>query len=169
MTTEYDIKYRMQAPQSGYYPEDSEIDDWFSQVRYPALNVLVGPPKCGKTSFSVNHGIQFHYSKYFQESVREKEDTDIYTFTGSWKKSELVELIHNKKSIIYDAENLSKRERYEFLRHFNNGYRKTAIVWELPEDELIRRGCDSEEVKQKLELYDRPDFDEGFDDITFII
>ena len=27
MTTEYDIKYRMQAPQSGYYPEDSEIDD----------------------------------------------------------------------------------------------------------------------------------------------
>ena len=152
------------------FPEDDVIDEWFASREAPLLNVLVGLPKCGKTSFIEKYGLQGFGSTCFSEKKNSMDITrEINIIGGIWYEEDLQESINNNESIIWDSENLTRRERKDILNKFPDKYRKVAIVWELSDSELCLRGCNLSEIEEKGKRYERPTEIEGFDEFIYIL
>jgi len=160
--------YDMQTNESNW-PSDREIDQWFENLNHPILNILVGMPKCGKTSFVNKYGIQGFNSAYFNTKPNRVDCTrEINIINTSWSRREIKKGIKNKDSFVVDCENLTAKSRYKFLKQFPDEYQKIAIIWELSESELLKRGCGLTELKEKGKIYERPSRDEGYDELVYI-
>ncbi len=93
-----------------------------------------------------------------------------------WMKAELHYIIKDKKDFVWDQTNIVKSARMKKLRNlFSNGYEVTAIVFEIPMDELHNRlekranetgkSIPKKVMEDMIRSYQRPDYDEGFKSI----
>lgn len=110
----------------------------------PTMMVLIGPPGCGKSSFSSN----------FPDHVVISSDNIIESLSGKdynekWKKADMKEVekqmmfefqkaVHEKKNIIIDRTNMSKKSRRRFVSNAK-GYFKKAVVFNTPRTVIIAR------------------------------
>ena len=163
--------YDLQVP-SEFWPDDNEIDEWMDSMNAPLLNVLIGPPKCGKETFIMNYGLQSRGSKATVSRRTSQNVTDptieINIVDRYWSDKELYECICNEEALVIDRDNLSRKEREKTLSKFPSNYWKVAIVWELSDDELRQRGCSELEIEEKDKKYERPDPDEDFNELVYI-
>ena len=153
------------------WPEDDEVDEWVDSLNAPIFNMLIGPAKCGKTTFINNYGLQSRGSKA-TVSGRIQNVTDptseINIVDEHWLDEELYECIMNEEAVVIDQDNLTRKEREKTLSKFPSNYWKVAIIWELSDDELRRRGCSEIEIEEKDRKYERPDQDEDFNELVYI-
>ena len=163
--------YGLQVP-NDVWPDDEDIDNWMDSLNAPVLNMLIGPPKCGKTTFINSYGLQVRGSKATVSRSPTQDVTDplieINMVDQYWTNEELYQCIANEEAIVLDQENLVRKERERFLNMFPSHYWKVAIIWELSDDELLHRGCSQSQIEEKDIRYERPDPDEDFDELVFI-
>ena len=50
--------YDFQVNQSDFPEEDEEIEEWAQSREGPILNIMIGLPKCGKSTFATKYGLQ---------------------------------------------------------------------------------------------------------------
>jgi predicted kinase len=160
--------YDLQVSQSDF-PEDEEIEEWTDSRQGPILNILIGLPKCGKSTFAEKYGLQGFESRPYSRKLNYNNATrEINIINGFWSRRKLKKSIKNSESIIFDSENLSERERIKILKLFSDDYQKVAVVWELSDEELLNRGCSQFEIEKKGKLYERPSRRESFDEFIYI-
>jgi len=161
----------MQIQTLADFPEDDDrVDEWFEYRESPILNVLVGLPKCGKTLFAEKYGLQGFDSSCFTGKINSLNLGRVINIVDNYIDLEEISTgIENKESFIWDAENLSVEDRRKVLDMFPDNYVKVAIIWEVPESELILRGCNPEEIKQKGKNYERPSTREDFHEFVYIL
>ena len=166
-----DKPYGLQV-QTDHWPDDDEhVDEWLESLNAPVLNMLIGPRRCGKTTFIHNYGLQSRGSKA-TVSRRTQNVTDplleLNIVDRYWSDQDLLECIANEEAIVLDQENLVRKERERFLNMFPSHYWKVAIIWELSDDELLHRGCSQSQIEEKDIKYERPNSDEDFDELVYI-
>ena len=160
--------YDLQVNQSDF-PEDEEIEEWAVSREGPILNVLIGLPKCGKSTFAEKYGLQGFESRPYSRKLNYNNATrEINIINGFWSRRRLKKSIKKNESIIFDSENLSEQERIKILKMFPDDYQKVAVVWEISDEELLSRGCSLDEIKEKRKLYERPSRRESFDEFIYI-
>ena len=163
--------YDLQVP-NAYWPDDNDVDDWLDAMAAPVLNVLVGPPSCGKTSFIRSYGVQSRGSRATvsrtSHRVTDSLSLDINLLGRNWEAEEIFECTDREEAVVVDAENLSRSAREKILSKIPSNYWKVAVIWELSDVELANRGCSDDEIEDNKKLYDRPDIDEGFDEFVYI-
>ena len=163
--------YDLQVP-NAHWPDDNEVDAWLDAMSAPVLNVLVGPSSCGKTSFVESYGVQSRGSKATvsrtSHSVTDSLSLDVNLLGRNWEAEEIFECTDREEAVVVDAENLSRAAREKILSKIPSNYWKVAIVWELSNDELVNRGCSKIEIEENKNLYERPDLEEGFDEVVYI-
>ena len=170
MSNNTERPYEFQVP-SDRWPDDGEIDAWMNAVNAPVFNLLVGPPKCGKSTFIINYGLQSRGSKAtVSRSAHGVSDPliEINIVDKYWSEEELDSCIVGDESVVIDKENLTRKEREKILRKIPSHYWKVAIIWELSDDELLHRGCSQSQIEEKDVKYERPDTDENFDELVYI-
>jgi len=100
----------------------------------PSLMVLIGPPGCGKSSFSSNYP---DYVVISSDNIIEQLPGKNYN--AKWKSANMKEVeaqmmkefrqaVREKKNIIIDRTNMSKKSRRRFLCNAK-GYFKKAVVF----------------------------------------
>ena len=153
---------------------EDEFDYLWENKDVPILNMMVGFPKCGKSTYVKEKGlIGFLATAGLSESSAKKylelddRTINIVSEMPSWRR--LRRMIRNGESVIWDSDNLSRRERERILKKFPDSYRKVAIIWELSDDELRNRGCSQEQLDEGKKNYDRPDGSERIDELVYIL
>ena len=162
--------YRFQVLDNNW-PDDTEVDEWADSLNAPIFNMMIGPAKCGKTTFINNYGPQSRGSKAtVSGGIQNVTDStsEINIVDGHWLDDDLYECIMNEEAVIVDQDNLTRKDREKTLSKFPSNYWKVAIIWELSDDELRQRGCGEIEIEEKDIKYERPDSDEGFDELVYI-
>lgn len=117
----------------------------------PEAIYLIGPPACGKSTFTENHSKKFQDKnyvvissdniieqkakewnvKYFQAIMRMKQ---VETYDQLIK--ELNEAVLHKRNLIIDRTNLSYRERYLTMKHLPEYYKRIGIIFRVNYDTL---------------------------------
>lgn len=152
-----------------------EFEYWAENKDLPVLNIYVGFPKCGKTSYQEKSGLVGMNFPGIPMSELRRSDTEdgkvinVMTSIEASKRRNINKSINNKESVIVDGENLTKKEREKIMKRFPIYYKKIAVVWELTDNELLERGCSQEELTEKRNEYERPDGNEGFDEFFYIL
>jgi len=150
------------------WPNDDQIDEWLSSLEGPCVNILVGPRKCGKSTFIASHGLQVRGSKHDRRSAVDPT-IEINTIDSNrWRASNIKDGIRREESFIFDSTNLTALERKRILRMFPNSYYKVIITWELSDEELKLRGCSSSQIEEAKKNYDRPNAEEEVDELVYI-
>jgi len=152
-----------------------EFEYWAENRDLPVVNVFVGFPKCGKSTYIEKCGlVGMNFPGISMSELRNADNEDgrvtqVMTPSEVTKRRKLNKIIKNKESVIVDGENLTAKERDEILKRFPIYYKKIAVVWELTDDELFERGCSEKELIEKEKIYERPCGDEGFDEFFYIL
>ena len=152
-----------------------EFEYWAENKDLPVVNVFVGFPKCGKSTYIEKCGlVGMNFPGIPMSDLRNSDNEDgrvtrVMSPSEFSKKRKLNKIIKNKESVIVDGENLTAKERDDILKRFPIYYKKIAVVWDLTDDELLERGCSQEELTEKRNEYERPDGNEGFDEFFYIL
>ena len=155
------------------YPDEFEY--WAENKDLPVLNIYVGFPKCGKSTYLKDRGlVGMNFPGIPMSEIRRSDTEDgrvikELTPADAMKGRKLNKIIKNKESVVVDGENLTAKEREDLLDRFPIYYKKIAVVWELTDDELLERGCSEKELIEKEKIYERPCGDEGFDEFLYIL
>lgn len=147
----------------------------------PKLFMMVGLPGSGKSTYAdyiiTDHGKPIIHSS---DKLREELYNDI---NNQDNNSELFQELHkrikedlrNKKDVVYDATNISKKRRISFLNELKNipCIRICILIMTPIEDciefDLKRKRTVSENVIYRmLKNWNPPYYDEGFDNIILI-
>lgn len=152
-----------------------EFEYWAENKDLPVLNVYVGFPRCGKSTYMNEKGLVgmnfpgIPMSEIRRSDTEEGRTIKVLSPAEALKRRKLNKIIKNKESVIVDGENLTAKERERILERFPIYYKKIAVVWDLSDNELIERGCSQEELAEKRNEYERPDGNEGFDEFFYIL
>ena len=154
---------------------EDEFEYLWENKDVPILNIMVGFPKCGKTTHIKNNGLMGFtipgMSERSSKKYMELEERTINIVSGSevpsWRK--LRRMIKDNESVIWDCENLTKKDREKILKKFPENYRRVAIVWDLSDEELKTRGCSEEQIREGRSRYERPDGNECIDEFVYIL
>jgi len=152
-----------------------EFEYWAENKDLPVLNVFVGFPKCGKSTYIERSGlVGMNFPGIPMSELRNSDNEDdrvtqVLSPSEVTKKRKLNKIIKNNESVIVDGENLTAEERDKILKRFPKYYKKIAVVWDLADDELLERGCSEKELTEKRNEYERPDGNEGFDEFFYIL
>ena len=153
----------------------------------PELILLVGLPGSGKSTYIKN--LLANSDKQYQvlstDNYIERESSKVgktYSegyadFIDAASKNiniEFRQAVNAKQNIIWDQTNLSAKKRKGILSQLKN-YKKTAIVFEVPNDELFarleKRGQETGKyiskkiIEDMQSRYEKPTYDEGFDQL----
>ena len=154
---------------------EDELDYLWESRNVPILNMMIGLPRCGKSTYTEQNGLVGFMvpgiSERSSKKYMELEERTINIISDSnlpsWRQ--LKRMIKNKESVVWDCENLTRKEREKILKRFPDSYRKVAIVWDLSDEELKNRGCSDEQLQEGRKVYERPDGNEGIDEFVYIL
>ena len=155
-------------------------------VKKSNIILLIGHPLCGKSTYIKKNYPTTRvisrdeiildiyggddYNLAFSEVNQKQVDSEL--------RRKLQESSQLNEDVIIDMTNITVKRRRKTLQYFNN-YTKIAIVFpHLNEDEIIRRNqfrLITEKksipfgvIKNMILTYEKPTYDEGFDDIIFL-
>lgn len=157
----------------------------------PMCLMMVGVPGSGKSTKIKETIKDFPHFKvvssdeYLEKVAKEQGKTydevhaDNIDAAIKWMNSQIQTFIKNKENFIWDQTNLVKSSREKKLRNLkSNGYEVNALTFELPEEEVFYRlekrvaeggkSISPKVIKNMMDSYERPSFDEGFDNIFLI-
>lgn len=155
---------------------------------YPIMYMLIGLPASGKTTWMNSNlttdvviissdlyidqyaeSVGKTYSQVYHECINRANSTSIALFFKSLREG---------KSIVIDRTNLSKKVRQSYLKKIPTGYKKIAVVFEIPEAlresrhinraKITGKDVPEEVINSMRKAYTFPSVDEGFDDILTI-
>ena len=157
----------------------------------PQIFVLVGLPASGKSTWTANKLKNSPYSfsiissddkiesyakaqgKTYSEVFQDYAATAQQEIWQDFKKA-----IKAEKNIIWDQTNMTIKKRKSILSQLPNGYVKTAVVFKINDDELVRRLNSRAEkegkhipehvIKSMTKSYQEPTENEGFDNVIFV-
>jgi len=117
------------------------------ELKPSRLTVLIGPPGCGKSTWvKENQGDAVVISS--DEIIM--ETTEGRNYNEKWKNADMVQVersmgamftqaVRERKNIIIDRTNMSKKSRRRFTSQVPVGYYKEAVVFFTGHEELISR------------------------------
>lgn len=149
-------------------------------MEMPRLIILVAPPGAGKTTYAEKLVSKNDYMvRLSSDSIREMlygdesiqgDPSEVFSVMN--KKA--VEHLHNGKTVIYDATNMSRKDRAEII-HVCPKYVKTEahIIWQpievlIERDSLRERSVGKEVIDRMLKRFQAPYYDEGFDVVLIV-
>ena len=170
----YDLQVRDESSLFYNDPDyDDEVDYWVAHRDTPIVNILVGPSRCGKSTYIEKMGltgISFPGIPMSESNKVLNENNTIHIIEqDNFKKRKVKSYIKKKESFVFDGKNLTIESRKKIMRMFPSYYRKIAIVWELSEEELIERGATQETLEETRRIYERPNDSEGIDEFIYIL
>lgn len=150
------------------------------------IYILCGLPGSGKSTWSKNNYKEKNAiilsNDYFRQML-----TGSYLFHEFYEKfickcmKECLKIaVNDKFNVIYDEINLTKKDRSElisFIRNIDNTCKIICVWLRENENNVDRRMNDSrgiskqrwiEIINEMTEIFEKPSFDEGFDEITII-
>lgn len=148
----------------------------FDKVR-PTFTMLVGVPGSGKTTYALQLLAEDANIKYYSSDAIRKEiygdeacqDDPNKVFTIMHDRT--VEALKNGYDVIYDATNITRKNRKNILDRIPAYVQKECVVVWAPIKECIRRDAERERtvgeevIMKMLYRFEAPFYDEGFDDI----
>jgi len=155
----------------------------------PEIIILIGLPGSGKSTYCEKIIKEKEYVIASTDNLIEEYAKGVgITYSEAWyivdhkilKKifdTNIKEAIKENKNIIVDRTNMFKKSRNSILNIIPKNYKKIAIIFEIPEDELknrlLKRGQDtgkiiSEDIVEFFASNYVPPIDKDFDQIIFI-
>jgi predicted kinase len=157
----------------------------------PEIYILVGLPGSGKSTW-VNSKIRNSPISYdivssdnIIEKIAKKQNktySEVFVDNASYANKQIwidfKNAINSNHSIIWDQTNMSIKKRSDILRKVPENYKKIAVVFNLDDDELIKRldaraksegkTIPSHIILNMKNQYQEPTKNEGFDDIIYV-
>lgn len=150
-------------------------------ARRPTLLFLYGPPAAGKTTWAKEFCNRHpEFTRISADEVRKRLYGSEDTYGDSWTiyqeiLSEMRTLLIHKKNVIYDATNLRKSYRLDYLNCLTDiPCRKWIVLFSVEKEESIRRhlargrNIPVENLLPLFEINEPPDYDEGWDMISSV-
>lgn len=162
----------------------------FANDETPEIVVMVGLPGSGKSTwrdkFLASADKEYVVISSDDEIERLAKDAGM-DYTSGFKqfigaatgitKQKFRDAVNSNRNILWDQTNLSAKKRRGILQQVPDEYHKTAVAFEVPDDELKRRlrrrenetgkSIPPEVIKSMAKSYDRPSKSEGFDIVKF--
>lgn len=150
----------------------------------PTLYMLIGIPASGKSTWVKTHGsehIVLSTDNYIEEQARREETTYDAVFMkyiniATNAMNEMVDVATKLKcDVIWDQTNLDIRSRKRKMAKFRD-YRKVAVVFEMPSDNVLKERLQSREgkvipekiIESMKQRFQYPSQEEGFDEIMVV-
>lgn len=142
----------------------------------PNLVMLIGLPGSGKSSYAKENYPSYTYLS--SDKIREELYGDASIQDNPQKvfqimRERAIEALEDGKNVVYDATNLVRKRRADFIRSLPNGHLVTAAVIWAPLEECIKRDSERDRVVGKnvimnmVKTFDAPWYDEGFTSIYY--
>lgn len=140
--------------------------------------MLIGPPASGKSTLAREMQIEYGYTVVSSDAIRKQLYGD-ESIQGNPKevfdivRKEIVQAMRDGKDVVYDATNMSRKDRRGILSNINTDTDKIAmIVWTSLFDCCIRdkdrqRTVGEDVINNMIGKFQYPYYDEGFDRIEW--
>lgn len=144
----------------------------------PNLVMLIGLPGSGKSTFAEKNYPSFVYlssDKIREELYGDAAVQDNPERVFSLMRERAIQELENGNDVVYDATNLVRKFRVNFIKSIPTGHLITAHVIWAPLDECIKRDSERERTVGKevifkmAKKFDAPWYDEGFTSILYNI
>lgn len=150
----------------------------------PTLYMLIGIPGSGKSTWvklNKKSHVILSTDDYIEEQAKSVGKTydEAFSFYIDSAMLNMDEMVKNacaqQKDVIWDQTNLDVNSRKRKLAKFD-GYRKVAVVFEKPSEEVLKVRLASREgkkipprvIKSMVMRFQHPTLDEGFDEIVVV-
>lgn len=147
----------------------------------PSLILLIGPPGCGKTTYGKDYVSDRSTYIYLSSDEIRKELYGDETIQGdphevfSLMQSRAVEALNNGNSVVYDATNMTRKDRAGIIAACPKFVNIEAhVVWApietcIERDAMRERTVGKAIVDKMLKRFQPPFYDEGIHDIQVIV
>ena len=140
------------------------------------LRMLIGLPGCGKSTYAENSGLIVHSSDAIRAELSLGETEGAKTFDTLNKR--VIADLRADKAVIFDATNLSRKDRMNTLKMLNNAvrtpFKKVAVLFVVPVEVCMERNRNRTRVvpdyvyNRMLRRFDVPLLTEGWDEIEVV-
>lgn len=144
----------------------------------PVFSMLVGVPGSGKSTYAKEKLKTESSTKYFSsDAIRAEiygdencQDDPNRVFTLMQERT--LEALKNGYNVIYDATNITRKNRKRILDRLPSYVHKSCIIVWAPIDECIRRDLQRDRtvgeavIWKMLKCFEAPFYDEGFNEIV---
>ncbi len=157
----------------------------------PQCYMMIGIPGSGKSTYfkellSKNPELKTASSDAYIEKIAKQKGQsydavyqDSINHAIKWMNSQIQSFIENKQDFVWDQTNLVQSARLKKLKNLiSNGYEVTAIVIEIPQEELEKRlnkrvseggkTISKKVISDMAASYERPTYNEGFKSILLL-
>lgn len=165
------------------YKQKQDIIDTIKAIKANLLIMFVGLPASGKSTFAKEISeLLYDTVVISSDEIREKEFGDINDQSHNDKvfnivNKQIILNLKDNKNVCYDATNLSKKRRKEFIKKIRKNFSSVkimAIVMAVPKylckkrDEERDRHVGPEVINRMIKNWCPPHYSEGFDFISIV-
>lgn len=144
----------------------------------PELVIMIGPPGAGKSHVSKERYRGYTYLS--SDEIRKELFNDINYQGDNGRvfyemRTRAIEELEEGRNVVYDATNMSRKDREGILKECPVWVNKVACVVWAPINDCVLRDAKRDRtvglsvIKRMLMRYEAPFWDEGFDDIVVIM
>lgn len=146
-------------------------------IKRPTLMMLVGLPGSGKSTWAKNYIYEHPDTAHMSSDAIRKELFGDESIQENPEKvfglmhSRSIEALNSGKDVIYDATNMTRKDRSKIIEKCPNGVRiECHIIWEyidicVKRDSKRERVVGEEVINRMVRRFQAPFYDEGFEGI----
>lgn len=151
----------------------------------PTLYMLIGVPASGKSTWAKSNrgnAIVASSDEYIEQQAKKLGSTysdvfdDYIKLANNYAISRAKQAFSDKQDLIWDQTNLTKNGRRNKLKIVPNNYKKVAIFFPTPHEDVLRKRLASRSGKNipdyvmssMIKTLEKPTKDEGFDEVIIV-